>query len=96
MVAMAAILHTRKWRPSTAYNCYIIYSLLSGSGHSDCGPYKYNLMWMLQRNDKFMTPAFFFSKFLIETKFISPKTSTPHRECVWGWQQCKAVSASAW
>ena len=59
MVAMAATLHNRKWRPSTAYNCYIIYSVLSGSEHSDCGPYKYNLMWMLQRNDKFMTPVFF-------------------------------------
>ena len=75
MVAMATTLHTRKWRPSTAYNCYIIYSVLSGSGHSESGTYKYNLMWMLQRNDSFMTPAFL-SKFLIETKFNSPKTST--------------------
>ena len=42
MVAMATTLHTRKWRPSTAYNCYIIYSVLSGSGHSESGTYKYN------------------------------------------------------
>ena len=58
MVAMATTLHARKWRPSAAYNCYIIYSVLSGSGQSESGTYKYDMMWMLQCNDSFMTPAF--------------------------------------